>query len=394
MELWWWIRGWVRCRMTSADCIGRLREISREIRLEQVAFEDDLTVRFTILRADEKRLCVRDGDTLTVIQSGGLPDVWTALRRWWGLTLFVLLLGALTVYLSTRILFIAVQGNAQVPPRLILERAGECGVYFGASGRELRSEQVKNHLLWAIPELRWAGVNLEGCCAVITVAERDHGLQEEQGSGDIVASVDAVVTEVYPQAGSVLVAPGQAVHSGEILISGATDLGLCTRVDRAAGEVYALTRRELTAALPSRSLKSTPTGETVRVFSLRIGKKSVKFSIDSGILHGTCGRMRTVNYMTLPGGFQLPVALVTDTYYLRDTVQTERENAEETLTRELRRYVNAQMRAGAIRREECRLDGERIRAVYECREMIGVFRPGIYTEGDLNDRQNRERGAG
>ena len=33
MELYWRLRGWVRLRLTSADCVPRLREISRELRL-------------------------------------------------------------------------------------------------------------------------------------------------------------------------------------------------------------------------------------------------------------------------------------------------------------------------------------------------------------------------
>ncbi|MBR7178499.1 MAG: sporulation protein YqfD [Oscillospiraceae bacterium] len=364
------------------------------MRLEQIAFEDDLTARFTVSKADLKRLHVRAGDTLELIQSGGMPDLFSALRRWRLLSFTVLFLGACSLYLSGRILFISVEGNGNVPARLILERAEECGVYFGASGRALRSEQVKNNLLWAIPELRWAGVNLQGCSAVITVAERDSGAMEERGAGDLVASVDAMVTAVLPQAGTASVVPGQAVRKGDILISGATDVGLCTRIDRAAGEVYGLTRRELTAVLPQNSLQRVPTGESIRKFSLRIGKKSVNFSNDSGILHGTCVKMRTVNYLTLPGGFRLPVALVTDTYFLSETEEAEREDTEALLSRELRGHVQRRMTAGIIHREERRFDGGKLTAVYECQEMIGVFRPGIYTEGDWNDRQNRERGAG
>ena len=394
MELWWYFRGWARCRLTSADCVGRLGEISREMRLEQIAFEDDLTARFTVSRADLKNLRVREGEKMEVMQSGGLPELFSLLRRWWLLTFSFLVLGALTLWLSGRILFIRVEGNVRVPDRLIAARAEECGVYFGASGRALRSEQVKNHLLWAIPELRWAGVNLDGCNAVITVAERDAGITQEQGTGDLVASVDAMVTAVFPQTGTSLVVPGQVVRRGDILISGATDVGLCTRVDRAAGEIYGLTRREYTASLPQNTLQREPAGEAFRKFSLRIGKKSVNFSNDSGILHGTCVKMRTVNYLTLPGGFRLPVALVTDTYHLSEAKQVQREDAQEVLSQELRSYVQGQMTAGVIRREEHRFDGGTLTAVYECQEMIGVFRPGIYTEGDWNDRQNRERGAG
>ena len=395
MELWWRVRGTVRFRLTSADCTGRLRELAQQVHLEDIRFENDLTVRFSSSMGERDRLRVRDGDALELVGSGGLPVLWRGVRRWWMVTLMVVLLGALTVFLQGRILFVRVEGNEAVPSRLIREQAEDCGVYFGAPNRELRSEQVKNHLLWAIPELRWAGVNVSGCNAVITVAER---LPVEEPSeelpGDVVASVDAVVSEVYPERGTVLTAPGMAVREGDTLIAGATDLGLLVRSDRAEGEVYGLTRRVYEAALPQNTTVRRENGRVVRKFSLRIGKKYVNFSNDSGILHGTCVKMRTVNNLTLPGGFQLPVALVTDTYRLCDAEPIPREMDAGLLMEQVRRMALEEMTAGTILREEAAVVGERLRMTLECRELIGVFRPYTITEGDTNDRENRERGAG
>ena len=391
----WLLTGWVRLRLTSADPAARLREFAEEYRLEKIVFYDDLTAEFDISAPDAKKLRVRERERLERTGGGGLPRFLAGLARWKILTAAVLLLGVQTVLLPTRIWFVEVRGNGSVPAALIAERAEECGVYFGASRRELRSEQVKNHLLWAIPELKWAGVNTEGCVAVITVAVR----QEEEGTsdgqpGDIVAASDGVVDGVVNQSGTVLVKPGQAVRAGETLISGTSDLGTVVLSERAAGEVYGLTRREITAVLPSQTRSREETGAVVRKFSLRIGKKYVNFSNDSGILYGTCVKMRTVKYLTLPGGFQLPVALVTDTYRLCRTDAVSREMDTQALLSEVRRYAREAMTAGTILREETAVRENSLRAVLHCRELIGVFRPGIETEGDTNERENRERGAG
>ena len=393
MELWWRIRGWTRYRLTSADCAGRLRELAGEIRLEDILFDHELTATFTVARGEQVR--VREGDELEAVGTGGLPVALDGVRRWWMAAAMAVLLGAVTIFLQGRILFLTVEGNGQVPARLILEQAEACGVFFGASVRELRSEQVKNHLLRAIPELRWAGVNVSGCTAVITVAERQAGEEPAQAlPGDITAAVDAVVTEVIPQTGTAVTAPGRAVRAGDILISGSTDLGLLVRADRAEGEVYGLTRRTVELVLPAETAVRQENGSVVRKFSLRIGKKYVNFSNDSGILYGTCVKMRTVKYLMLPGGFQLPVALVTDTYRLCETQTVSREMDAELLLKEARRTVREQMTAGTILREERTLAGDRLRVAFECREMIGVFRPETITEGDTNDRENRERGTG
>ena len=395
MELWWRVRGWVRLRLTSADCTGRLRELSRRVRLEDIRFSNDLTVEFTVCRSDRDTLHLRHGERLEIVDFGGFPKVLGTVRRWKSVVAAVILLGVLTVFLQGRVLFFRVEGNAGVPARLILERAGECGLCFGTSARKIRSEQVKNHLLWAIPELRWAGVNVSGCTAVITVAERDPGAEpEEEVCGDVVAVADAVVTEVFPAAGTLTVAPGQAVRAGDVLISGNTDLGLLVRRDRAEGEVYGLTRRTLEAVLPSETTVRHETGAVERKFSLLIGKKYVNFAKDSGILQGTCVKMRTVKYLTLPGGFQLPVALVTETWRLCDRSPISREMDEDLLLEAARRTAREAMTAGTILREETAMDGDRLKVALECREMIGVFRPETKSEGDTNDRENRERGAG
>ena len=395
MELWWRVRGWVRLRLTSADCAGRLRELSREIKLADIRFLNDLTAEFTVFREDQQKVSLRDGDILETVEARGLPTVLEAVRRWWMVTGFLLLLGALTVFLQGRVLFFRVEGNERVPARLILEHSKECGLYFGAPSRDLRSEQVKNHLLWAIPQLRWAGVNVNGCSAVITVAERKTGTAPEEAvPGDIVAAADAVVTDVFVATGTVLASPGKAVKAGDVLISGAADLGLLVRADRAEGEVYGLTRRAMESRLPAETVVREENGRLIRKFSLRIGKKYVNFSNDSGILYGTCVKMRTVHSLKLPGGFQLPVALVTDTYQLCDTNTIPREMDAGLLLDEARRIAREDMTAGVILREEMTVMEDRLRVVFECRELIGRFRPGFEIEGDTNDRENRERGAG
>ncbi len=82
MELWWKLRGWVRMRLTSADCVSRLQSISRETRLEHILFHSDLEVEFDVLRSDVKKLAVREGETLEFVRAGGFPVVLENIWRW------------------------------------------------------------------------------------------------------------------------------------------------------------------------------------------------------------------------------------------------------------------------------------------------------------------------
>ena len=103
--------------------------------------------------------------------------------------------------------------------------------------------------------------------------------------------------------------------------------------------------------------------------------------------------MRTVNYLMLPGGFRLPVALVTDTYYLCETGTIPRRETD-WLAGTARRTVLEQLRGGSLLRESLVQEGAWLTAVFECREQLGVFRPGDYMERDTFDRENGERRTG
>ncbi len=395
MDLWKRLSGSVRLRLTSADCLGRLRALSREIQLEDVRWNSELTAEFRVARRDAKHIAVREGETLELLEATGYPAWGKRIWQWKYLIAWVLVLGLATAWLPGRLLFFTVEGNGDIPARLVLEAAEEAGLYFGASRRAVRSEKVKNHLLYAIPELRWAGVNTNGCNAAITVRPRSlDETAEALPDGDIVAVRDGVVTEIFPEAGTVLVKPGQAVRAGQILISGSTDVGLLTRTDRASGEVYGLTRREISAKLPESVTVRRKSGGERRRFALLIGKKRIYFTNDSGILDTTCGKMVTVNYLELPGGFRLPVALVTECYTPCETAVTGRAGEDQLLSA-ARDYALETMRAGTILGETASLDGNSLRVVYECRELLGAFRPGVFWESETNDdREIGERGAG
>ena len=101
--------------------------------------------------------------------------------------------------------------------------------------------------------------------------------------------------------------------------------------------------------------------------------------------------MRTVNYLTLPGGFELPVAVVADTYALCETIETDRTGEAQALLDAAARWVRERMIAGKVETEERTGEGNVLQVTFGCRELIGVFRPGIYMERDTNERENGER---
>ena len=351
------------------------------IPMEDLQPQGALTLRFWMPRCcypQARKLAQKRGDCLKILGKRGIYWMLPRLLRRPVLLLGAAVLTGLTLFLPSRILFVQVEGNAAVPARQILEAAAQSGLAFGTSRRQVRSEKVKNALLSKIPQLQWAGVNTSGCVATVSVRERT-GLppaQDPGGVSSLCAVRDGYIRSITATAGTALVQPGQTVQAGQVLISGYTDCGLCLRGEQAKGEVFAQTQQELTAVLPA---KWTLRGQRLaqrRSYSLLIGKKRINLWKDSGIWEDTCGRMYEEHYITLPGGFRLPLALCiqTRTTFALTSETIPEAQAGKELTDFARRTVLKRMVAGEIQQaaEHLRQDGGCfwLEARYVCQEMI------------------------
>ena len=381
MDFWSSAVGITEVELTSAEPEQALQAINQEnLPIFDIRFADSLTVTFRVSRADYrklKELTGRRGEKLRISDRTGLYWRIRSLKSRKLLVLGVLLFLFLSLFLPTRVLFLRVEGNNQVPTEKILAAAETCGIRFFASRRQVRSEKVKNALLSEVPELQWAGINTNGCVAWIRVQERADHQDDRVGSGvsSIVAARDGILDSCTVTRGNLICTPGQAVRSGQVLISGYTDCGLYIQATQAEGEIYAITKRNLEVIAPVDSATVRELGEVKYKISLLVGKKRINLWKDSGISGTTCGRMYLEYYVTLPGAFQLPLALSVESYFPRETEPLQTVPDADALTDFAQSYLQAQMVAGQIRSSDLSLSEEvgaiRMTGSYICREMIG-----------------------
>ncbi len=380
------VNGYYHIQITSANPIRTLEKLnSAGCELYDIRSIDDLNVSFYIKRSCYNvvsNIIKKHGDQEIILKKSGIFWSVNGLLRRPVLLLGVVILLTMVLYLPTRVLFVRVEGNTTVPSRYITEQAGFCGIGFGASRRAVRSEKVKNALLAAIPQLRWVGVNTKGCVAVISVRERDPQTSQSvtSGTGSIIALRDGILSDITVLRGNSLCRIGQAVKQGQVLISAYTDCGICVKAERAEGEVVALTNRTIEAITPVFSDYRGEVTRTETLYSLRIGKKIINFFKDSGISDTTCVKMYKEIFLTLPGGFRLPVSLITQNRVHYTNTDAERQNTDcyQWLSDRTAKYLQNQMLAGEILNNHdqitlledvCVLSG-----MYFCRENIGQFR--------------------
>lgn len=377
------VLGSVTATLTSADIPATLDTISAcGIRVYRVQSKSELDAELTVARADYRKLralAEHRGDSLRLRSRGGLYwRIKSLLMR----PVLMLGIGALflaTLCLPNYVLFVRFDGYQTVSENELREAAEACGISFGADRRAVRSERVKNAMLEQMPMLAWVGVNTRGCVATVSVRERsDIPLSEAAPQvSHIVATVDGVVLSATAHAGDIRCAVGEAVVAGQVLISGYTDCGICTRAERAKGEVFARTMRAFSAKSMQNSVKKGEVTVVKKNYSVTIGKKRINLRNNSGILGSSCGRMYEEKKLTLPGGFVLPITLTIETVVFYDLQATPR-SAEEIST-ELRDFATlqmcSQMIAGTIDDAVYTYEEEqgtlRLDAVFWCTEMIG-----------------------
>ncbi len=159
------------------------------------------------------------GLSVRILAKAGLPFLMARCRRrpMWVVGAAV---AVAAIYgAAGRVWFVDVEGAQSVEPRRIVEVAAEAGLRRGMAKEQLNAEAIRRHLLLRLDRLAWATVDLQGTLATIRVAEKTVG-EAAPRPGHVVAALDGVVERLVVRRGEPLVAVGETVRRGQILISG------------------------------------------------------------------------------------------------------------------------------------------------------------------------------
>ena len=367
---------------SSADPIETMRQLSKtNTELFHINQKDIFTISFEIkgnIDSEIVRILNRYTESYSIIKKACLLNrVMRFLHRPVMCMGFLLIL-LLAVLLPSRILFIQVKGNDTLSDMLIISAAEECGIRFGSSRKDIRSEEVKNQLSARLPQIEWVGVNTFGCVAEITVREGNEKSppSPESTVGNIIASRDGVIIHCTTLRGTQLCKPGQAVKKDQLLVSGYTDCGAYMQGTLAQADILAETNRNLTMITPVMLQKQHVPSCKQRRFRLIIGKYLINFYKDSGISPATCVKIYREYPLKLPGKFILPIRLIEERFVIDDGVFMEVNPS--WLEKSGRDYLKSQMVAGKIISEDVQitqLDGiTTFEANYSCTEMIGQIK--------------------
>ena len=312
------LRGNVRLQVES-PCPERVVNLcaAHEIPFWDLQRKDAATFNMTTTRHGLRLLQEVTGETtctITPLAERGAPILlWRFRRRY-------VLLGALAVFLVVLLFgnfFIwefRVSGNHDVPTETILRALEDYGLRVGSFGMDVNQEDMRNHVLLALPDVSWMAVNVKGCVAHVQVVERQRPPRqvEEHEVSNVVARCAGLVTKVEALDGVAQVAVGSTVTEGQLLISGVMDTGRTgVRLLHGMGQVQARTWHELSVLVPLEGQRRE-TPETSTRFSVDFGKHRIKLYGKGSMTGVNCDKIIHYTPWTLPGGFRLPITWVTE----------------------------------------------------------------------------------
>ena len=322
-RLWRLARGQVRVRVTGAS-LPRFLNLCAEKglmlrRMERTAWDEMYaTLSLADFRA-LRRYMGRTGCRVHIEQRRGMP-FWAARLRprtalWGGLVLLMLLCWVLCAHIWSI--------EAHIDPALdeaeVMQQLEELGVHIGARISSLDTRSIRWTMLGMQPNMTFLSLNFRGNSLTIEA----YGVTPPEEKIDqnaivkVVAAREGVIKSVKALEGQPMVQAGDAVETGDTLISG---LVAPTREDRnyhlthARGEVEAYTVHHVTAARALETENKVYTGKVRRQYALVLGNHRLNLYIGSGIDGGTCDKIIETRTLRLSDSVVFPVSLVVQTY--------------------------------------------------------------------------------
>lgn len=249
----------------------------------------------------------------------------------------VLILGA-SLYFSSVIVTIDIQGNETVSDEVILSALAELGIKEGTQFGQINYIWSENQLQLMVDKIAWAGMHRTGHRLVVEVTEMTEKpeMLNEHLPCNVLSAYDAEIVSVSVLDGQLMHIVGDYVFSGDMLISGVTSDGTGhTTLHHAMGEIIGIYNSsvEFSGDFTKERLVSTGKSEKrrkLKFFSLEIplylGRNKYEYS-----------ETQTAEKPLVIFGKKLPISFKTTEY--SEFERTETACDEETLREELMEKV-------------------------------------------------------
>lgn len=343
-----------------------------------------------VIASDYKKLkapAKKVGCKLHAEKRFGLPFLIRRYRKRYGIPAGVFVFAALLFRLSSTVWSISIEGNCTVSDSEILARLNENGLRTGCITSRINENELCDKILLSMPQLSYMSLYLNGSVAEITVREpaKGMGVIERDRPCNVISDKKGKILSVQIYDGDRAVKPGDYVEPGQLLISGAIERKLDTKITHAMGKIIAETEYEFEVEEKTEQTVYAQNDNNFRRRSLRFFPLDIPLYI--GRFQGEYTLFERQNNLRL-NGIELPIGIKSE--YLMGMeakkVKLDRNQAEKLCRiklkfKELALFADGEVLSVNENVTETK-DGIKLSAVFHVKEQIGVEAPIEVSEDD------------
>ncbi|MFD1952636.1 sporulation protein YqfD [Paenibacillus thailandensis] len=333
----------------------------------------------------------KTGCRVHVVKRAGLP-FWMARagkRKFFAAGMFLFFV--IIYLLSSLVWSVEISGNKRITDEQIEQAAKEEGLYpMQWSFRLAQTDVLAKRLAGKLPDAAWVGVEKEGTRVIIKVVETTQEQKPELNTPrHLVASADAVVTQILAEKGRAVVSKNQRVKRGQTLISGTIGAGENTQTVVAKGTVRGLVWYEYNIVSPLTQTYKVYTGEKETKWYAVIGSRMLQVSGFGKSAFELSEAIRTEEQAGWRD-WKLPIGRMKET--VMEVVQEERkltaEEAREVGLLQAKAELTVKAGADAVVRDEIILhektDNGKVymKVLFEVEQSIIEEMPLVHVQGD------------
>lgn len=264
-----------------------------------------------------KKFIRKTGSRVSIIDKEGLPFLFLKLKRRKMMAIGFAVFIFLIFMLSSFIWSIEITGAKTTSTEEIKQNLYELGVKPGAFKLGVAVSEVENDMLIRMGSISWIKVKLRGTRAEIEVKERTipPPMVPDDRPCSIVAGRDGIITKIVSSKGDVLVAQGEPVKKGQVLVTGIIErVNADIRYVHSSADIKARTWYERKFAVPlERVVKSRNGNKTIKIY-IKFGSKVFNIK-NTSIPYKSYDKIIKSTKLIDTDKFQLPVEIVIEEYY-------------------------------------------------------------------------------
>ncbi|QAY68411.1 sporulation protein YqfD [Paenibacillus protaetiae] len=279
-----WVRGIVTVQVRGGQPEELVnRALAGGLTLSSIRWTSDGKLQFEVSVSDFFRLrpyLKKTGCRIHVTGRAGFPFLLDKMGKRKFFALGIVLFFAIIYLLSSLVWTVEITGNSRMSDEQIEQAAKQEGIFpFQWSFKLADADLLSKRLTSKLPDASWVGVEKKGTRIVIQVVENTVPKTADLNTPrHLVASHDAVVTQILVEKGRPVVSKNTKVKKGQTLISGTIGDGAYTQTVPAKGVVKGLVWYEYNITSPLVQPVKVYTGEKKTKWYAVLGSRLLQVS--------------------------------------------------------------------------------------------------------------------